>query len=160
VSHVAAAEPPREQSADKEPERVFPDSNGKADKSKASRDAIDQPAGGNGSKPQRCGIVLGGKEEMLRAWIKASIRLLTTRIETAGPFTPSRPKQTLCPVLMRTLWLGFDAESECTPTCPGEEASYEARKFMWLGPRPCLDSAKLVFGSGPPRPLSLTGCVQ
>jgi hypothetical protein len=45
VSHVAAAEAEREQTPSKDPERVFSDGNGKADKSKASRDAIDQPAG-------------------------------------------------------------------------------------------------------------------
>ncbi len=57
VSHVAAAEPEREQSQSKEPEKVFPEGNGngKAGR-KASHDAIDRPAEGNGSKPQRCGI--------------------------------------------------------------------------------------------------------
>ena len=56
VSHVAAAEPDREQSPNKEPQRMFPEGNGNGKAgTKASHDAIDRPAEGNGSKPQRCG---------------------------------------------------------------------------------------------------------
>ncbi len=54
ASHVGAAEPEGEQSRSKQPERVFPEGNGKWE-SKASHGAIDRPADGNGSKPQRCG---------------------------------------------------------------------------------------------------------
>lgn len=56
VSHVAAAEPEGKQSPSKEPERVFPQVNGKGKaEAKASSDGIDRPAEGNGSKPQHCG---------------------------------------------------------------------------------------------------------
>ncbi len=56
VSHVAAAEPDREQSPNKEPGKVFPEGNGNGKReSKASHDAIDRPAEGNGSKPRSCG---------------------------------------------------------------------------------------------------------
>ncbi len=56
VSHVATAEPEREQSPSREPERMFPESNGNGKaRTKASHDAIDRPAEGRGSKPQRCG---------------------------------------------------------------------------------------------------------
>ncbi len=49
VSHVAAAEPDREQSRNKEPERAFPQGNGNSKaRTKASHDAIDRPAEGNG----------------------------------------------------------------------------------------------------------------
>ena len=49
VSHVAAAEPEREQTVSKEPERVFPQGNGKTG-TKTSSAAIDPPSGGNGSR--------------------------------------------------------------------------------------------------------------
>ncbi len=56
VSHVSAAEPETEQSQSKKPQRVFPEGNGDGkQESKASCDAIDRPAEGSGSKPQRRG---------------------------------------------------------------------------------------------------------
>lgn len=57
VSHVAAAEREGAQSQGKEPEGMFPEANGKGKaEAKASSDAIDRPAEGNGSKVQRCPI--------------------------------------------------------------------------------------------------------
>jgi hypothetical protein len=56
VSHVAAAEPEREQSPSKEPERVYPEGNGNSkQESKASHDAIDRSAEGNGSQRKSYG---------------------------------------------------------------------------------------------------------
>jgi hypothetical protein len=59
VSHVAAADPDGEQTANKPPASLFPEGKGNSKAiSKASSDAID--SGGNESKPQSCGIDQGG----------------------------------------------------------------------------------------------------
>jgi hypothetical protein len=53
VSHVT---PESEQTANKEPASVFPESNGNSkEESKASSDAIENPTKGNGSTPKSCG---------------------------------------------------------------------------------------------------------
>jgi hypothetical protein len=55
VSHVAAAEPEREQSPSKEPERVFPQGNGNGKTgTKASSVPVDPSAAGNGSRTPKC----------------------------------------------------------------------------------------------------------
>ena len=55
VSHVAAADPEKEQTGSKDPAPVFPEGNGNGKaETKASSDAIDPRQ--NGSKPQHCGI--------------------------------------------------------------------------------------------------------
>jgi hypothetical protein len=57
VSHVAAPELEKEQTTNKEPASVFPEANGNSKTgTKASSDAIDRPAEGNGSKGQGCPI--------------------------------------------------------------------------------------------------------
>jgi hypothetical protein len=56
VSHVAAAEPGKEQTSNKEPASLFPEGNGNGKPgTKASSDAIENPARGNGSAPKSCG---------------------------------------------------------------------------------------------------------
>jgi hypothetical protein len=57
ISHMAAAELEREQTTSKQPASVFPEANGNGKaETKASSDAIDRPAEGNGSKGQDCPI--------------------------------------------------------------------------------------------------------
>jgi hypothetical protein len=57
ISHVAPVEPEKEQTTSKRTESVFPEGKGKSETgTKASSDAIDRPAEGNGSKGQHCPI--------------------------------------------------------------------------------------------------------
>ena len=58
VSHVAAAEPERQQNPSKEHERVFPEGNGNGKTgTKASNDPVDRPA--EGSDPERRNVLQG-----------------------------------------------------------------------------------------------------
>jgi hypothetical protein len=77
--------------------------------------------------------------------MKARIPSLTTLIERAGAFAPARPRPGFWSVLVGTLRLRSDPQTEWTPTYPGAGASYEARRFLWLGPRPCLDRVHACF---------------
>ncbi len=55
VSHVAVAEPERQQNPSKEPERVFPEGNGNGKTgTKTSNDPVGPSSGGNGSRAQKC----------------------------------------------------------------------------------------------------------
>jgi hypothetical protein len=56
VSHMATAEPDKEQTTDKEPASVFPKDNGNSKTgTKASSDAIENQTRGNGPTPKSCG---------------------------------------------------------------------------------------------------------
>jgi hypothetical protein len=93
VSHVAAAEPEREQTLGKEPERVFPQGNGNSKTgAKTSSAATDPSSEGNGSRAPKCapGPVTQAQVRALYALTKRARYEEEDIISMLAPFEVSR----------------------------------------------------------------------